>query len=165
MSWRDYERAADEGPWPITLKVVGFLTGLIVLLFGIGYVLGWFGSAAKVAKDEFGPQAALTKYEWFIDRQNAIEKMDQDVVLFENRRADVERKYRGYGDDMSKWPLDVRVSYNRESGQARDDLVAVVSQRNNLVKEYNAESEKFNWAPFKTKPDKPRERMSEYVIK
>lgn len=143
----------------IVLMVAGTVLGII------GSGLGWFGEAATVAREEFGPRAALQKYEWFIDRANAIEKMDQDVKMFEERGANVEKQYEGYGADKSKWAPDVRLQYNSARQQGRDDLLAVASQRNNLVREYNAASDKFNWSPFQTRPDKPKERFHEYAVK
>jgi hypothetical protein len=59
----------------------------------------------------------------------------------------------------------IQTQYNQAKQQARDDLIAVASQRNNLVREYNAASEKFNWKPFLTRPDKPKDRFDDYVVK
>lgn len=134
---------------------------VIVIASGVGYALGWFGEAAQVAQEQYGPRASLQKYEWFVDQASRIEKMDKDVQLYEDRVARVDAQYVGYGQDKTKWPPDVRVQYNHARQQASDDLVAVVSQRNNLVREYNAASEKFNWSPFQTRPDKPHERYFE----
>ncbi len=148
-----------------------FKFGVVVMLLlfalgAVGYFLGWFSSAGKVVKDEFGPQAALSKYEWFIDQANAIKKADQDVVLFEQRRTDIEKQYTDtYGVDKTKWSASIQVQYNQASQTARDDLLAIVSNRNNLVKDYNAQSEKFNWAPFQTRPDLPPRTFFEYVVK
>ena len=58
-------------------------------------------------------------------------------------------------------PLDVRTRYGSDSQQARDDLTAIVSQRNNLVRDYNAASEKFNWSPFQTRADMPPTTFTE----
>lgn len=146
-------------------KIWFWVVGIIIVISATGYILGWFGSAATVAKNEFGPEAALAKYEWFIDQAKAIQKMDQDILLFQSRKAEVDNKYKAYGEDQSKWPPDVRVQYNRESQQARDDLLAIVSQRNNLVREYNAASEKFNWAPFQTRPDLPKQNYFEFTVR
>ena len=101
------------------------------------------------------------KRETFLEQASAIEKMDQDIVLFEDRKKSVEEKYGKYGDS-TKWPPHISVQYNQEIEAANTDLLAVVSQRNNLVKEYNAASEKFNWAPFETELNKPREIFQEY---
>jgi hypothetical protein len=168
----DYRNEArevmNEVPWTIGKAFTHMilpLMALSVIVGIIGYGLGWFGEAAQVAQQEFGPKAALTKYQWFIDQQNAIQKMDQDVRMYEARVKKVDDQYATYGTDRSKWPPDVRVQYNHENQQAREDLLAIASQRNNLVKEYNADSEKFNWSPFQTRPDKPRQNIDEYVIK
>ncbi len=139
---------------------------LIVLLALVAQVLGLINLSAQVAIDEFGPQAALKKYEWFIDQQNYIEKADKDIALFEQRRADVDIQFtKTYGADRSKWLPSTQVLYNQAAGTARDDLVAVVSNRNNLVREYNAQSLKFNWTPFQTRADLPPRSIFEYVVK
>lgn len=154
--WKKYEEAAEHGPWPIIWRA-GLLLVAVTVVFGtMGYVLGWFGEAMDVAREQVGPRAALAKYEWFIDQATRIEKMDKDVQMFEKRAAGVDEKYKTYGEDKSKWQPHVQVQYNRESQQARDDLIAVTSQRNALVREYNAASEKFNWKPFESRSDLPK---------
>lgn len=163
MSWDRYERAAERGPmslfWAIFLLVMA-----IAIVVGIaGYTLGWFGEGMQVAQEEFGPRAMLKKYEWFIDQANRIEKMDRDITLFKDRVVTTDKQYESYGDKQ-KWSLDVRVQYNRAIETTQTDLLAVASQRNGLVQEYNAASEKFNWSPFQTRPDKPKERFHVYVI-
>jgi hypothetical protein len=163
QSWNGYEKAANQGPMAITAKVLSTVIALSICLSVIGYIFGWFGEAAKVAQDEFGAKAALTKYEWFINQANNIEKMDKDISLFEARTKSVDEQYKGYGEDMAKWPPHISMQYNKERQQSREDLIAIASQRNNLVKEYNASSEKFNWKPFQTKPDKPKERFHDYI--
>lgn len=156
----------DESTGDIKVgKIIFCIFGVVVLVGILGYAFGIFGEAAQVAQEEFGPRGALGKYEWFLEQASAIEKMDQDIKMFEGRVKGIDEQYKSYGDDLSKWPPHIQVQYNRAKQQARDDLIAVASQRNNLVKEYNAASEKFNWAPFKTKLDKPRERFQEYQVK
>jgi hypothetical protein len=149
------------------MKTLGVVVVVVVCLVGLmvlGFALNWFGEATNVAQKEFGPNAMLQKYEWFINQANGIEKMDRDIVLFEGRVKGVDDQYKGYGSDMSKWPPHIQVQYNSARQQARDDLVAIASQRNNLVKEYNAQSEKFNWKPFQSDPRKPKERFHEYIV-
>lgn len=138
---------------------------LVLLVLGTAaYAMGWIGDTGQVVKDEFGPKAALAKYEWFIDQSAAIAKMDQDIKNFETRRTDVDKKYAIYGAPTS-WSEATKIQYNAEAKTASEDLLAVVSQRNNLVKEYNAASEKFNWTPFQTYPDKPAVRFDAYAPK
>lgn len=161
MSWNKYEDAAKQGPWALFWKIFILAIAIIIVIGTIGWVLGWFSEAGKVAKDEFGPKAALEKYEWFINQANAIEKMNQDIALFDNREKEVDAQYEAYGP-KSEWPPDIRVQYNHDKAIAREDLLAISSQYNNLVKEYNTQSEKFNWKPFQTDPRKPRERFAPF---
>jgi len=164
MSWKKYEQAAERGPIPIGLKIVMTIFFFVIVIGGLGIVgsaLGWFSEAAQVASEEFAPRAALDKYEWFIDQAKAIDKMDEDIAIFRQRQTSVKDQYAGYGDDMSKWQPHIQAQYNKDLGQARDDLTAIVSQRNNLVREYNAASAKFNWSLFETKNNQPNQTYEE----
>ncbi len=160
MSLENAEKRAASGPIGLWMVIVA----CIVVISATGYIFDWFGEAGQVAQKEFGAKAALEKYEWFIDQANRIDKMDKDVVLFEGRKKGVDTQYESYGSDKASWSPDVRFQYNRSKQQANDDLLAIVSQRNSLVAEYNAASEKFNWKPFQTRPDKPKERYFEYRV-
>lgn len=160
MSIDKWEDEANNRPMNFAIKAILFIAVLVGVIAVISYAFGWIGQGAQVVKDEFGPKAALKKYEWFIDQANRIKKMDQDVQVFQQREAAIEKKYESYGKDKAKWSPDIRIQYNREIQQSTDDRTAIVSQRNNLAQEYNAASEKFNWAPFNTRDDKPVERFT-----
>jgi hypothetical protein len=162
MSWESYEKAAEKGPMAIGVKIILLIFGLGIVMGLLGWGLGWFSEAGQVAQKEFGANAALQKYEWFIDQANRIDKMDQDIALFRNRLSSTEKQYSGYGKDMSKWPPHIQVQYNKDVGQSRDDMIAVISQRNNLVRDYNAQSQKFNWSPFETAEKKPQKSFKEF---
>lgn len=167
--WDKIDGAAERGPIPLGVKLIGIFVGIFVVLALVGGLAAWglglIGETVSVAQKEFGPKAALAKYEWFIEQANAIQKMDKDIAMFENRAAAVREQYKGYGADMAKWPPHIQAQYNKDMGTAREDLLAVASQRNNLVKEYNANSDKFNWSLFQTRPDKPQQRFHEYAQK
>jgi hypothetical protein len=163
MSWNEYESAVERGPMSGFLKWFLLLIVIFVIVSGTGYVLGWFGEAASVAQKELGATAALHKYEWFIEQSAMIGKMDKDVELFRGRITEVKTRYATFGEPKD-WSPDIRVQYNAEVKTANEDLIAVISQRNNIVREYNAASEKFNWTPFKTRPDAPQVRYEELSV-
>lgn len=163
MSWNKLESRVEKGPMSAFMTIFGAILIMSLLIGSIGYVLGWFSEAAIVAKEEFGPKAMLSKYEWFIDAAASIEKMDRDVALFQNRQDSMGLQFKDFGDNKSTWPPHVHAQYNQALQQASDDLLAVKSQRNGIVKDYNAQSEKFNWAPFQSRPDKPKERFHELL--
>jgi len=146
--------------------IIIIVIAVVIFLSAGGSILWWVNQATIVAQNEFGPQAALQKYEWFIDQANAIAKADKDIALFEQKRVDIETQYdKTYGTDRSKWSPSIQAQYNQAIQTGRDDLIAVVSNRNGLVKEYNAQSEKFNWEPFMTRSDLPQKTFSDYVVK
>jgi len=138
---------------------------IIIAILVIVMIFGWIGSGTNVVQKEFSPEAMLQKYEWFKNQSASIDKMDQDIKLFKTRISDLDTQYKEYGDSSSKWPPHIQVQYNNEKQQAREDLIAVVSQRNNIVREYNAQSSKFNWKYFdKTKTDIPKKAYNESPI-
>lgn len=138
QSWEDYEAAAEQGPMAITLKVVAGLLLIGVLLATVGYVLGWFGEAASVAQEEFGPREALRKYEWFKGAAAALDKKRADISIYEAEIAGLSELY---GEAPASWPRDARQSYT----QRRAELIGVRSSYNSLAAEYNAQMAKFNW--------------------
>lgn len=145
--------------WKLILGIIG--TFIVIVI--VGAILGWFTETVDVAHDEFGPKAALEKYEWFKDQSARIEKGSADILIFEQRVKSVDKQYADYGDKKN-WSPDIRIQYNHAKEIARDDLTAIASNYNSLVKDYNAQSSKFNWTPFKTKSDKPKETLEEYII-
>lgn len=165
MSWKSYETAAERGPMSLFWKILAPILMIVVVVGGLGIVFGWFGEAAQVAREQFGPRAALQKYEWFIEQSERIAKMDADIALFRSRAHAVPEDYKAYGEDRSKWPLHAQAEYGRLRQQTRDDLLAVISQRNNLVKEYTAQLSKWNWSMFDTTRDKaPLPTYSEVTL-
>lgn len=136
---------------------------LVSLLVALSWALGWIGDAGVVAKDEFGPKAALTKYEWFVDQAAFIQKADADIELYTQRVSEVESRYVStYGADKSKWLPSTQALYSHDIQTVQADLTAIKSNRNSLVRDYNAQSSKFNWAPFRGRADYPPETFVEY---
>jgi hypothetical protein len=163
MSYRnEFNQVSTDFNWTFW-KVFWWIFGVSIVVGLLGYAMGWFTETANVAKDEFGAKAALEKYEWFKDQYQRIEKTKADIATYEERVKSVDTQYSEYGN-KAKWPADIRIQYNHAKQIARDDLTAIVSNYNNLVKEYNAASSKFNWVPFKTESNKPKETMEEYFI-
>lgn len=160
MSWESYETAAEKGPGALILKVLILILGLSILVGSVGYGLGWFSDAAQVAKEEFGPKAMRDKYTWFIQQAESIKKMDQDITNFEARLKSIEDKYAKYGKPEN-WRPDISTMYNHESQVAKDDVNAVISQRNNLVKEYRAQSKNFLWKNFEKETNRPPQDFAE----
>jgi len=144
--WEDYERAAEKGPWPIILKVVGGLMLLAILLGGVGVVmnvLGFFGGAANnavgVAKREFYPQELLRKYEWFKDAGAALDAKRASLKVYDARFSDLQKQY---GETpRSGWPREDR----EQDSLWRSESAGIKASYNQLAAEYNAQMAKFNW--------------------
>lgn len=137
--WKDYERALERGPMAIAVKIILAIFVLGILISVIGYSLGWFGEAARVTKEEFGPRAMLEKYEWFKDAAAQLEKKQADIAVYEGRMTAMNETYKGF--ERQKWPREDREQYNIWSSE----VAGVKTSYNTLAAEYNAQMAKFNW--------------------
>lgn len=149
QSWDDYEKAGDYGPLALAVKVVAGMAVLIALIAGIGYGFGWFGETAQVAKEEFGPRAALAKYEWFKDASAQLDKKQADIAVYERRLKAMDETYKDLA--RQKWPREDREQYNTWSSE----VAGVKASYNMLAAEYNSQMAKFNWQ-FANKGELPK---------
>lgn len=140
QSWNSYEKAAKQGPMAISLKVIGFLVVIGIVLGGIGYVFGWFGETAQIVKQEFGPSAMLQKYGWFKDAAAQLEKKQADIGVYGSRMKAMNETYKDLA--RQKWPREDREQYNVWSSE----VAGVKASYNSLAAEYNAQMAKFNWS-------------------
>jgi len=120
-------------------KVVFFVLAVFVVIGIFGYALGWFGEAAKVAQDEFGPRAILDKYMWFKDAAAQLEKKQADITVYDGRIKAMSESYKDLA--RQKWPREDREQYNVWSSE----VAGVKASYNTLAAEYNAQMAKFNW--------------------
>ncbi len=124
------------------------ITFLFAILLGTFVVLAhacsWFGEAATVAREQFGPRGGLAKYEWFKNANAQLQRKRVDLDAFK-ARMDAARKRAESGDRFAAERADLTES----------EWIGLLSSYNGLVAEYNAASSKFNWAPFAG--DVPRE--------
>ena len=141
----EFSQLEDDGnPYPIAWKILAFILVISAAFGAASYGFGWFSEAGKVAKDEFGPKAALVKYEWFVDAANQVKASDANIKSYRTKMKALESQYAG--KPRGEWARDDRESQT----QWASELAGIVANRNNLVAEYNANSKKFNWSFAKT---------------
>ncbi len=105
-----------------------------IALSVLSYAFGWIGSAATVAKQEFGPQASLKKYEWFKDTAQTIKKLRSDITIYEDKQLIcIGQTNRVTMEQCMLWSQEV---------------AGIKSSYNDVVAEYNAQSSKFNWSMY-----------------
>ena len=119
--------------WGISLMVIFFILG------GVGYVMGWFGEAAQVAKEEFGPREALRKYEWCKDAAAQLDKKQADILMYESRVKSMREDYKD--TPRKDWDRTDKETMS----QWQSELLGVKASYNGLAAEYNANMAKFNW--------------------
>ena len=145
-SWKDYERAAQHGPWPIGRKV-GCALVLIVMIFGVvgvalnifGFFTGAANNAVAVARKEFYPDALLRKYEWFKDAAAALDRKVADIQVYERRFASLKEQYAGAS--RATWPREDR----EQANLWESEVAGVTASYNALAADYNSQMSKFNW--------------------
>lgn len=139
QKWEDYNKAAEHGPMKIAIKVILAVVVIGVVITLIGYGFGWFGEAAKVTQEEFGPKAMLMKYEWFKDVVAQLEKKRADIEVYDGRIKTMNETYKDLA--RQKWPREDREQLNVWSSE----VAGVKASYNSLAAEYNAQMTKFNW--------------------
>lgn len=139
MTWDSWERAANKGPEALMRKVGCLTIIVIVLVAPVAYLFGWFGEAAQVAREEFGPRELLRKYEWFKDASAALDAKLANLKQYEMRLKNLES---AYGDDpRSKWSRDDR----QQHSIWQSEMAGLAASFNELAADYNAQMAKFNW--------------------
>jgi hypothetical protein len=131
MSWKNYERAAEKGPWPLFWILLALLIPMLAILSFISSTAGWIGEAQKVARQEFGPSAMLKKYEWFKDAAAQLDKKRADIRVYEQRLKEPVTADRLDREQRNLWLT---------------ELAGVKASYNGLAAEYNAQMAKFNWS-------------------
>lgn len=137
--WKSYEDAAKKGPLSISFKVIGLLLVIFAVICIAAYAFSWVGEGAKVAKDEFGPEELLNKYEWFKDASAQLDKKLADIAIYESRMKTMEGSYKNL--ERQKWPREDREQYNVWASE----VAGTTASYNSLAAEYNAQMSKFNW--------------------
>lgn len=139
QKWQDYEKAAERGPLAIAVKFILGGFALVVLVALLGYGFGWFGEAARVTQEQFGPQAALQKYEWFKDAAAQLEKKQADIAVYDERVKAMNQTYKNLA--RQEWPREDREQYNIWASE----VAGVKASYNTLAADYNAQMAKLNW--------------------
>jgi hypothetical protein len=139
QDWKSYEKAVEKGPMVIAVKVILAMFVLSALVGILGYAFGWFGEAAKVAQQEFGPEAILKKYEWFKDAAAQLEKKQADITVYESRTKSMNETYKNLSRE--KWPREDREQFN----VWQSEVAGVKASYNQLAADYNSQMAKLNW--------------------
>ena len=127
---------------------VAVLLGVIILMV-VGVAFRFFGEAADVAHEEFGPRGALGKYEWFKDAAAQLDAKRADLKVYETRISTMEEDY---ADTKRRdWPRSDREQYNLW----QQEMAGLKQSYNSLAADYNAQMAKFNWR-FANKGELPK---------
>lgn len=137
-SINDWGRAAERNPFGTFFKVIILLMFCGFGFSVVGHVFGWFGEAATVAREEFGPRALLEKYEWFKDASASADAKLASIKAFKARESAL---IDTFGPNATEYPRDIRM----ELAQIRTEVAGAIASYNLLAADYNAAMAKFNY--------------------
>lgn len=121
------------------VRVISVLLIALPALVLLGFCMGLIGETAQVAQDEFGPRAALQKYERFKDMSAQLDAKVADIEVFGSRIKTLDAQYQGL--PRREWPRDDRENHNLWTLE----LAGLKASYNRLAAEYNADMSKFNY--------------------
>lgn len=139
MDFGGYQSAYERGPASLAIKVGFTIFGVVILFSVIGWAVGWFSDAASVTKEEFGPRAALEKYEWFKDAAAKLDAKYANIMTHDALLIDLKLQYVDVA--RREWPRDDRERYS----QLSSEVSGMKMSFNHLAAEYNSAMAKFNW--------------------
>ena len=99
MSWNNYQKAAEKGPWPITLKILLFIVPLIAIIFIINIMF------------------AIPGLEWM--RFYETRKQNIQREIFEQTQSYVHGKIQ----DLSKYYRE----YQKAEGEDKEAIRSVIN--------------------------------------
>jgi hypothetical protein len=100
---------------------------------GVGW---WAAEAAGVARDEFGPRAAVRKYEWFKDAWTQLQAREANIKERKTQLASLEAAYAGM--PRPQWDRVDKQTW----AQISAEISGMVAAYNDLAAEYNASRSK-----------------------
>lgn len=114
-------------------KVFGWIIVFIIAISCVTMCTGVCNSTTSTVVKEFAPGALLKKYEYFKDLSAGVDKADANIKMYQEEIADLEKKNDGSRDD--KFYIQ----------QRKSELMGLISVRNSVAADYNAQMSKFNW--------------------
>jgi hypothetical protein len=112
--------------------------GLGVLAVG-GWALSWFGEAATVAREEFGPRELLRKYSAFKDAHASLAAQKGKIDILQAAAEQLLQDYEGV--PRKDWPRDDR----QQLAQDRAAASGMKLIFNGAAAQYNADMAKFQY--------------------
>lgn len=138
-NWNKYDASNHNGPFSFFLRIILLVAALSAVVGVVGYAFGWFGEAARVTQEEFGPRAMLKKYEWFKDAAAQLEAKRANIDNMQARVTGLEAQYKGL--PRNQWLRTDAEQYN----QWLSEVAGLKANYNDLAAQYNAAMAKFNY--------------------
>lgn len=145
MSWKSFDKAAEDGPESLFLwavpRIVIAVVAIAVIVVALAFASNPFRQAAVIVNKTIDADNVIANYEWFKRRYQDIQSIDQKIA---SASAAVDQ-FKSDAGDREKWKREDREEYSRLSSIC----LGLTQQRSDLAAEYNARSRMVNRSVFK----------------
>lgn len=124
---KNYSEVENLGIGKIAAYIIVAWVGLSAVLYAINYM----GETANVVDQEIRPTVIQEKYEWF---QNTKASIDNLESIIGGQIESAKTKRNMMPDSKSDWTRTDKETY----GRSIDDIMGVIAQRNNVIRDYNS---------------------------
>lgn len=146
MKASDYEKSFEDRPVRTSLKfsfiVIGVVSVLSVAGWAVKMVLFPVQQVGRVLTKTFDADNMIYNYEWFKRQNQDIEAIGSKYAL----AIQTLKQFEGSAGPRDQWKFDDRQEWNR----LNTIQLALLSQRAQMVGEYNARSQMANRDIFRT---------------
>lgn len=133
---------AQKGCFVVVLAAV--VIAAVALFAGCagcgGYVASWGTGAAKVARDEFGPEKSMQRYMRFKDVAAALDAKKASLESAEAKMTRMDDQYKGVA--RKDWPRADLEQHNLWASE----VAGMRASYNSLAAQYNADMSKINYS-------------------
>lgn len=142
MSWKDYEKAAEKGPFSFGAKMILLAVGLVLFAGAIFFVINPAIQGARIVSKTLDADNVIHNYEFFKRQHEDFLAIDKK---FQQAKTSAETFKADLSDDRKEWHRTDREEYQR----LRSIADGLGYQREDIVAEYNAKSKMANRSIFK----------------
>lgn len=135
----------------ISLKIIGIIVGLLVLVVGLPLLAAWMGlitlpflkfeskvgAAQGIVKTTYNTNYCLQNYHYFKETYQDIQQKQTQISNFQAQIADFKTTY---GSDPTKWGFTASQSYN----ETQSELTGVQNALAEEIGQYNARGQELD---------------------
>ena len=141
MAWKNWEAAAEHGPWRIGIKLGFGVLVFILLVGGVTCAMNPMCQASRIARKTLDADNVLYNYEWFRQRNQDVKALNAKI----DSASVAVSSFVDVAGERSGWHREDREEWSR----LNSIWLGLGQQRNDIAAEYNARASMANRSIFK----------------